>query len=56
MILCCLIPIIVLVVLWLIGISTEILIFAVILLCPIIHITMMLGMRKKSSHDENKCH
>ncbi len=51
MILCCLIPLALLVVLWAIGISGSYLILEVLLLCPLLHIFMMRGMRKGSEHD-----
>ena len=46
MALCCLIPIMLLAVLWAIGVSWSYLIFGVVLLCPILHILMMRGMRR----------
>ena len=55
MLLCCLIPLVVLGILWAIGVSESYLIFGVILLCPLLHILMMRGMHKGSgesgSHD-----
>lgn len=45
MVLCCLIPVVALAILWIIGISESYLIYAVILLCPLLHILMMLGHR-----------
>ncbi len=46
MVLCCLIPLVMLGVLWAIGISGSYLILGVILLCPLLHIFMMQGMHK----------
>ncbi len=46
MVLCCLIPIIALVVLWAVGVSWSYLIWGVLLLCPLLHILMMRGMGK----------
>ncbi len=51
MILCCLIPLVILGVLWAIGISGSYLILGVILLCPLLHIFMMRGMHKEVGHD-----
>ncbi len=48
MVLCCLIPLVILGVLWAIGVSGSYLIFGVILLCPLLHIFMMRGMHKRS--------
>ena len=48
MVLCCLIPIMILAVLWAIGVSGSYLIFGVILLCPALHILMMRGMHRES--------
>lgn len=46
MVLCCLIPIMILAVLWVIGVSWSYLIFGVLLLCPLLHLLMMRGMRR----------
>lgn len=51
MVLCCLIPLVILGVLWAIGISGSYLILGVILLCPLLHIVMMRGMHKGGEHD-----
>ncbi len=50
MVLCCLIPLVVLGVLWAIGVSGSYLILGVILLCPLLHLFMMRGMHKGSDH------
>ena len=50
-VLCCLIPFVILGVLWAIGISGNYLILGVLLLCPLLHIFMMRGMHKGSSHE-----
>ncbi len=51
MVLCCLIPLVILGVLWAIGISGSYLILGVILLCPLLHIFMLRGMHKGGEHD-----
>lgn len=50
MVLCCLIPLVILAVLWAIGASGSYLILGVILLCPLLHIFMMRGMHKESAN------
>ena len=47
MVLCCLIPLAVLGILWAAGIGGNYLFFGIILLCPLLHIVMMMGMHKK---------
>ncbi len=51
MVLCCLIPLALLAVLWAVGVSGSYLILGVILLCPLLHIVMMRGTHKGSSHE-----
>ena len=51
MALCCLIPLVILAVLWTGGVSSGYLILGVLLLCPILHIVMMRGMHKSGDHD-----
>lgn len=51
MILCCLIPLVILGVLWATGFSGNYLILVVILLCPLLHVFMMRGMHKDAGHD-----
>ncbi len=46
MALCCLVPLVILGILWVAGVSGSYLILGVILLCPILHIVMMRGMHK----------
>ena len=53
MVLCCLIPLVILGVLWAIGVSGSYLIFGVILLCPLLHIFMMRGMSKGGGSHEH---
>ncbi len=56
MILCCLIPLVILAVLWAIGVSWSYLIFGVILLCPLLHIFMMRGRHKESGEGGSHAH
>ncbi|MBU2608737.1 MAG: DUF2933 domain-containing protein [Chloroflexi bacterium] len=56
MVLCCLIPLVVLAVLWAIGISASYLILGVILLCPVLHLVMMRGMHRGSGDSSNHLH
>ncbi len=51
MVLCCLIPLAILGILWVAGVSGSYLILGVLLLCPILHIVMMRGMHKGGDHD-----
>ncbi len=51
MVLCCLIPLVILGVLWATGVSGSYLIFGVLLLCPLLHILRMRGMHKNDRHD-----
>ncbi len=50
MLLCCLVPLVILAVLWAIGVSENYLILGVVLLCPLLHLVMMRG-RHASGHD-----
>lgn len=50
MLLGCLIPLIILGILWLAGVSQNILSFGILLLCPIMHLVMM----KRMNHGDNK--
>ncbi len=47
MLLCCLIPIVILVILLAVGLRGSYMYFAIILLCPLLHIIMMMSMHKK---------
>ncbi len=51
MVLCCLIPLVILGILWVAGVSGSYLILGVLLLCPISHIVIMRGMHKGGEHD-----
>ena len=53
MVLCCLIPLAILGVLWVTGVSGSYLIFGVILLCPLLHIFMMRDMSKGGGSHEH---
>ncbi|MFZ3058132.1 MAG: DUF2933 domain-containing protein [Candidatus Methanoperedens sp.] len=59
MVLCCLIPLVLLGILWIAGVSQNILSFGIILLCPVMHLLMMKNMKHgtqnpESQIDENK--
>ncbi len=56
MVLCCLVPLVILAVLWAIGVSGSYLILGVILLCPLLHIFMMRGMHKESRDGDSHEH
>ena len=56
MLLCCLIPLAILAVLWAVGVSGSYLIWGVILLCPLLHLVMMLGTRKANGKDGGHVH
>ena len=51
MLLCCLIPLVIIVVLWAVGVSGGYLFLSVLLLCPLLHFVMMRGMNDGSGHD-----
>ncbi|VVB85927.1 Uncharacterised protein [uncultured archaeon] len=53
MVLCCVIPVVLIGILWVAGVSQNILSFGILLLCPIMHLLMMKNV--KHGHDiENK--
>ena len=52
MILCCLIPLAIFAVLWATGFSGNYLILAVVLLCPVLHLLMMFGTKKRSNDND----
>ena len=56
MFLCCLIPLVILTVLWANGVSTSYLILGAVLLCPLLHLVMMRGMHKGSGDSGNHVH
>ncbi len=56
MLLCCLIPLALLGILWAIGLPNQYLLWGVFLLCPLLHIVMMLGSRKKSGDSGGHVH
>lgn len=45
MILCCLIPLLLLGILWAVGVSQNVLSFGILLLCPVMHLLMMKNMK-----------
>ena len=53
MVLCCLIPLAIIGVLWAAGVSSGYLFLGVVLLCPVLHIVMMLGMKKQGSDNDH---
>ncbi len=59
MVLGCMIPLLLLAILWFAGVSQNILSFGILLLCPIMHLVMMKNMKHgtqnpQSQIDENK--
>jgi hypothetical protein len=56
MILGCLIPLVILGILWVIGVSQSILSFGILLLCPILHFVMMKNMKRENVENENVKH
>ncbi len=56
MVLCCLIPLVILAVLWVIGVSASYLILGVVLLCPLLHLVMMRGMHKGGGDSDSHVH
>ena len=52
MVLCCLIPIVILGILWIAGVSQNILSFGILLLCPIMHLVMMKNMKHGTQNPE----
>jgi hypothetical protein len=56
MVLCCLIPLAIIAVLWATGFSGSYLTLAVVLLCPILHLVMMFGMKKKPGDKDGLPH
>jgi len=56
MVLCCLIPLAILAVLLVIGVSGTYLILGLALLCPLLHLVMMWGMRKDSGNSGGHVH
>lgn len=54
MVLCCLIPLVILGILWVAGVSWNILSFGIILLCPIVHLVMMKNMKHRHDIEDKK--
>jgi hypothetical protein len=53
MMLGCLIPLVLLGILWVVGVSQSILSFGILLLCPILHFVMMKNMKHENVDNEN---
>ena len=47
MVLCCLVPVVVLGILWASGVSKSYLVIGLLVLCPLLHIVMMPGIFKR---------
>ncbi len=56
MLLGCLVPLVLLGILWAIGVSQSILSFGILLLCPILHFVMMENMKHENMKNENVKH
>lgn len=56
MVLCCLVPIVILGILWAVGVKSSYLYFGIFLLCPILHIIMMVGMHKNDGNGSDHNH
>ncbi len=56
MVLCCLIPLVILAVLWASGVSSNYLFFGIMLLCPLLHLVMMRGMNKGGGDTNGHTH
>ncbi len=57
MLICCGVPLLLLVVaIYIFGLSKSYLFWFILLLCPIMHYFMMKDMHKKHSKKEDKCH
>ncbi len=56
MLLGCLVPLVLLGILWVIGVSQSILSFGILLLCPILHFVMMKNMKHENVENENVKH
>ena len=56
MLLCCLVPLAILAVLWVVGLPNSYLVWGVLLLCPLMHVVMMIGSRKKSGDSAGHVH
>ncbi|VVB90603.1 Uncharacterised protein [uncultured archaeon] len=54
MVLGCVIPLLLLGLLWVAGVSRNILSFGILLLCPVIHLLMMKNMNHGSQNPENQ--
>jgi hypothetical protein len=54
MVLGCIIPLLLLGILWVAGVSQNILSFGILLFCPILHLVMMKNMKHGADHIERK--
>jgi hypothetical protein len=54
MVLCCVIPLVILGVLWLAGVSQNVLSVGILLLCPIMHLVIMKNMKHGTQNPESK--
>ncbi len=54
MVLGCVIPLVILGVLWFAGVSQNILYFGILLLCPIMHLVMMKNMKHGTQNPESR--
>ncbi len=54
MLLGCLVPLVILGILWFAGVSQNILFFGILLLCPVMHLVMMKNMKHGALNIENK--
>ena len=56
MLLCCLVPLGILAAVWIAGFKSSYLTYGVLLLCPLMHVAMMLGSRKKDGDTTGHSH
>lgn len=56
MLLCCLIPIAILAIMWSLGVSKSYLVIGVMLLCPLLHVVMMAGMKGGKGNNGGHVH
>ncbi len=54
--LCCLIPVAILAIMWVVGVSKNYLFIGVALLCPLLHLVMMAGMNRGKGGGEGHVH
>lgn len=56
MVACCLVPLVVIGILWATGVRESYLLYGLVLICPLTHVLMMLFMRKKEGDDSGHLH